>query len=102
MEEGASCPFRLFSFEQTSSRTCPPLHAHNDCALTHAVCHLGPVVQLQGFQWPVGIGHHANPLRGHEDGHVRGSVAGLHNVFGGVENLDRVVYKPAHNSLIGV
>lgn len=35
-----------------------------------------------------------------ENGHIRGSVTGFDSAFGSIQDLDRVVYEPAHNSLI--
>jgi hypothetical protein len=50
------------------------------------------VVQLKGIQRPIGIGHHMNPpLGGDENGHVRGSVAGLDSAFSSFQDLRGVV-----------
>ena len=92
VEKKAGGPFRLYGFEQTSARICPSFHAHNGRALAHPVGHFRPVVRLEGIQRPIGIGHHANPtLGGDENGHVRGSVAGLDSAFGGIQDLRGVV-----------
>jgi hypothetical protein len=92
MEKKAGGPFRLNSFEQTSARICPSFYAHNGRALAHPVGHFRAVVQLERIQRPIGIGHHADrALGGDENGHVRGSVAGLDSTFGGVQDLRGVV-----------
>jgi hypothetical protein len=101
VKKGAGRLYRFCGFEQASPRTCPPLYAHIDCALTHPIRHFRPMVQLQRFERPIRIGNHSNPLRGHQDSHIRGSVPGFTSAFGSIEDLHRVVYEPAHKSLIG-
>jgi hypothetical protein len=92
MEKKAGGPFRLNSFEQTSARICPSFHAHDRRVLANSVGHFRTVVRLERIQWPVGIGQHANPtLGGDENGHVRGSVAGLDRAFGGFQDARGVV-----------
>jgi hypothetical protein len=57
---------------------------------------------LEGIQRPIGISDHSNPsLSADQDSHVRRSVAGLHCVFRRIEDLNGVVYEPAHEFLIG-
>jgi capsid protein len=59
------------------------------------------VMRLERVQRPIRIGQHVNPsLGGDENGHVRGSVAGLDSAFSSIQDLHRVVYESAHNSLI--
>ncbi len=92
VEEKAGGPFRLYGFEQTSARICPSFYAYDGRALAHAVGHLRAVMQLERIQRPVGIGHHANlSFSGNENGHVRGSVAGLNSALGGFQDLRGVV-----------
>ena len=101
VEEKAGGPFRLCGFEQTSARICPSFYAYDGRALAHPVGHLRPMLRLERIERPIRIGHHVNPpFRGDEDGHVRGSVAGLGSAFSSIQNLHRVVYESAHNSLI--
>jgi len=91
VEEKTGGPFRLCGFEQTSARICPSLYAHDGRALAHAVSHFRAVVRLQGIERPIGIGQHVNPALGDENGHIRGSVAGLDGAFGSFQDLRGVV-----------
>ena len=92
MEKKACGAFRLNSFEQTSAGICPPFHPYDRGVLANPVGHFRPVVRLERIQRPVGIGQHANPtLGGDENGHVRGSVAGLDRAFGGFQDARGVV-----------
>ena len=84
VEKSAGRLFRLYGFEQTSSSTCPPLHAHIDRALAHPISHVCPMMQLQRFERPIRIGNHPNPLGGHQNGHVRGSVTRFNSAFGSI------------------
>ena len=58
-------------------------------------------MQLERFERPIRVGNHPNPLRGHQYGHLRGSVPGFSSAFRSIQNLHRVVYELAHKSLIG-
>ena len=92
VQEKAGGPFRLCGFEQTSARICPSFYAYDGRALAHPVGHFRAVVRLEGVQRPIRIGHHANPsLGGDENGHVRGSVAGLDSALRGFQDLRGVV-----------
>ncbi len=49
-------------------------------------------MRLERIERPIRIGHHVNPTLGSDqNGHVRGSVAGLDSAFGSIQDLHRVV-----------
>ena len=103
LEEETGGPFGLCGFEQTSSRTCPPLHTDVRCGLANPVGHTGTVVHLQRIERPIRIGHHPDAsLFRDQNRHVRGGVACLDHAFSSFEQLHRVIHKSAHNLLIAM
>jgi len=101
LEEETGGPFGLCGFEQASSRTCPPLHAHMRCGLANPIGHTGAVMQLQRIERPIRVGNHSDAaFVRDQNGQVGGDVAGLHSAFRGFHQLHRVVYKSTHNLLI--
>jgi hypothetical protein len=59
------------------------------------------MVQLQGIQRPIRFGHHMDaPFGTDQNCKIRRSVTRLNRAFGRLEQLHRIVHKPAHKSLI--
>jgi len=93
---------RRFGFQAAGLRARPAFQAHLSCPFPNPVDRSCAMVGQQPVQRPVRAGQHLNAaLDSHQNGEVGDHLPRGRDSFGRLEDVLRVLQKPAHGDLIG-
>jgi len=85
----------------TGAQSFAALESDGSFLFAYPVAELCPVVPGERFQRPVGVGKHADrAIRPNQDGHFQTLLAMSGRGFGCLQDLARVIYEQAHETLI--